>query len=71
MKKIFFLIIFCTFGFSQNSRDLVSNDSVNIQQGSKITDFNAIDDKGRIISFASDILGEKRAIVLVFFRGFW
>jgi len=71
MKKIFFLIIFCAFGFSQNDHDLVSDDSVNIKEGSKINDFNAIDSNGQIISFSSDILGEKKAIVLVFFRGFW
>ena len=71
MKKIFILIIFIAFGFSQNDHDLVSDDSVNIQQGSKIDDFNVTDDKGQTISFTSDILGERKAIVLVFFRGFW
>jgi len=71
VKKILILIIFFAFGFSQNDHDLVSNDSVNIQQGSKIDDFNVTDDKGQTISFTSDILGERKAIVLVFFRGFW
>ena len=68
MTKLFSILIFFSIGYCQS---LVPNDSVNIFKDSIVEDFSAIDKKGNAISFVNDILSDKSAIVLVFFRGFW